>query len=247
MRISSSPSRLPWLLLPAAALTAALAAGCSGSAGGGSAESSPSTSAGSSGQAGGRSYSLPDSVRTLKVNNRVGTVRVTANSGSSQVRVTEQPTGGPTASHQVSGSTGTLKASCSGPTDCHMNYTVTMPSDVALDVNGAVGKVTLQGGPTKTTISTDAGQVIGSGLARGSYTVNTKAGQVSLKFAAAPSLVKVSTTAGAIGVTVPATASYKVNTSSDVGTTDVNVRNQAQAANKINLHATFGHISLNKG
>jgi hypothetical protein len=38
-----------------------------------------------------------------------------------------------------------------------------------------------------------------------------------------------------------------VSASSDVGDTDVKVNNKAQAGNKIDLHATFGHISLNKG
>lgn len=245
MKFASGPKWIPRLLLPAGVLAVALAAGCSVSTGG---SSSPSPSgSGSSGQAAGRSYSLPAGLHTLKVNNRVGTVRVTASSGSSRVRVTEQPSGGPTVSHKVSGSTGTLTASCSGPTDCHMDYLVKMPSNVALNVTGAVGKVTLQGGPTKADISTDAGQVTGSGLTRGSYTVNTKAGQVSLKFASAPSLVKVSTTAGAIGVTVPGSSSYRVKADSDVGTSDVSVHNNTQAANKIDLHATFGHISLNKG
>jgi hypothetical protein len=246
MTIGSGQNWRYRLLIPAAVLATALAAGCSVSTGGGSSPS-PTGTGTASGQAGGRSYSLPASVKTLKVNNRVGTVNVTASSGSSRVQVTEQPTGGPSSSHQVSGSTGTLTASCSGPSDCHMNYQVKMPSDVALRVDGAVGKVTLQGGPSKTDISTDAGQVTGSGLPRGSYTVNTKAGQVSLKFAAAPSLVKVSTTAGAIGVTVPGSSSYRVSASSDVGDTDVKVNNKAQAGNKIDLHATFGHISLNKG
>jgi len=246
MTIASGRSGLSRLLIAAAALATALAAGCSASGGGGSSPA-PSASGSASGQAGMRSYSLPASVRTLKVNNRVGTVNVTAGSGSSRVQVTEQPTGGPSSSHQVSGSTGTLTASCSGPSDCHMNYQVKMPSDVALNVTGAVGKVTLQGGPSKADISTDAGQVTGSGLIRGSYTVSTKAGQVSLKFAAAPSLVKVSTTAGAIGVTVPGSSSYRVKASSDIGSTDVNVPSKAQASNNIDLHATFGHISLNKG
>jgi Putative adhesin len=246
MKIASGPKWVPQRLLPAGVLAVALAAGCSVSTGG-SSSSSPAGSAGSSGQAAGRSYSLPAGLHTLKVNNRVGTIRVTASSGSSRVQVTEQPGNGPTASHKVSGSTGTLSASCSGPTDCHMDYQVKMPSNVALDVTGAVGKVALQGGPTKADISTDAGQVTGSGLARGSYTVNTKAGTVNLKFASAPSLVKVGTTAGAIDVTVPGSSSYRVKADSDVGTSDVSVHNNAQAANKIDLHATFGHISLNKG
>jgi hypothetical protein len=247
MKTALDAIRVPRLLLIMGAVAAVLAAGCSVSTGG---SSSPSSSApqGSSAPAGGRSFNLPASVHTLMVNNRVGTLRVTATHGSSQIHVVEQPTGKSTASHHVAGSTATISASCpDSPTDCHMAYQVTMPSTVVLNVDGAVGEVTLRGGLNKAHIKTDAGKVSGSGLGRGSYTVATQAGQVDLTFASAPSLVKVNTDAGSINVTVPGNASYRVNASSDIGSGDVSLPNHANAANKIDLHADIGQVSLHKG
>jgi len=58
---------------------------------------------------------------------------------------------------------------------------------------------------------------------------------------------QVTTDAGAIDVTVPGDASYKVTTSSTVGVQDVTVPNDANAANVIDLHAEVGHISLHQG
>jgi hypothetical protein len=77
--------------------------------------------------------------------------------------------------------------------------------------------------------------------------VATQVGEVDLAFASAPARVKVTTTAGAIDVTVPGGASYKVTTSSDVGDQDVTVPSDTNAANVIDLHAQVGHISLHQG
>lgn len=86
----------------------------------------------------------------------------------------------------------------------------------------------------------------GSGLGRGSYTVATQAGQVDLGFASAPTLVKVTTDAGAISVTVPGNASYRISASSGIGSSDVALPNHANAANKIDLHAQIGEVSVHK-
>jgi hypothetical protein len=202
---------------------------------------------GSFSPSGGRSYTLPANVRTLKVNNEAGAVRVTATRGSAQIRVVEQPTGNPTSHHNVSGSTATIGSSCAGVhISCHMDYQVTMPAGVALDVAGDVGLVTLQGGPDKAHIKTAAGKVSGTDLGRGSYTVETQAGQVDLTFASAPALVKVTTDAGAIHVSVPGNAAYRISASSGIGTTDVALPNDASAANVIDLHAQIGEVSLHK-
>jgi hypothetical protein len=210
---------------------------------------SPASAAshGSVSPAGGRSYTLPANVRTLKVNNETGSLRVTATRGSSQIQVVEQPSGNPTAHHNVAGTAATIGSSCPGVhISCHMDYQVTMPSGVALDVAGDVGQVTLQGGPDKAHIKTAAGRVSGTALGRGSYTVETTAGQVDLTFASAPALVKVTTDAGAINVTVPGNASYRISASSTIGTTDVALPNDASAPNVIDLHAQVGLVSVHK-
>jgi len=234
MKMSFDRARFPRRLLLILTVAAMLLAGGTISAAGSSAA--------------GHSYNLPATVRTLKVSNRAGTIRVIATRGSSPIHVVEQPTGQPSAYHKVAGSTATIGASCPGAAvDCHMDYQVTMPAGVALTVQGAVGQVILQGGPTMVHITTDVGKVSGTGLGRGSCTVDTKAGQVDLTFTSAPALVKVTTTAGAISVTVPGNASYRVSASSGIGTEDVSVPNDASAANVIDLHAQVGEVSLHKG
>jgi hypothetical protein len=239
--ISSDGTRFRRLLLVIVGASAVLLDGCSS---GGS-----SSANGSSSQPAGRSYNLPSSVKTLEVSNQ-GTTQVTAVQSSSQISVVERPTGDVTSDHNVAGSTGTVSSHCPGGInirDCHMDYQITMPPSVALNVRGDVGLVRLQGGPARAQIQTDAGEVSGTGLGHGSYTVKTEVGRVKLTFTSAPTLVKVSTSVGAIDVTVPGNASYRVNASSEVGEKDVTVPSDATATSVIDLHAEVGTVSLHKG
>jgi DUF4097 and DUF4098 domain-containing protein YvlB len=127
-----------------------------------------------------------------------------------------------------------------------MKYELTMPTSIALNVTGAAGQVNLQGGPTNAHIKTTAGEVSGSQLGRGSYTVATEAGRVDLSFASAPTLVKASTSAGEINVTVPGNASYRVKASAPVGDEEVAVPNDRTAANVIDLRAEAGTVFVRK-
>jgi hypothetical protein len=216
-------------------------AGCGGSS---------STGAKSSSQAGGHNYDLPSSVHAVKIASDVATVRVTASHGASKIHVVERSIGDASSGHNVAGSTAAVTSHCpEGITfsDCHMDYQLTMPANIALDVNGAAGEVVLQGGPTNAHIHTTAGEVSGTGLGGGSYTISADAGKVDLAFTSAPTLVKVTTGAGEINVTVPANASYRVKASSDFGDDDVKVPNDGSARNVIELHADAGSISLHTG
>jgi hypothetical protein len=238
--ISSDGTRFRRLLLVIIGASVVLLAGCSSGA--------SSTANGSSSQTAGRNYNLPSSVKTLEVSNQGGTTQVTAS--SSQISVVERPTGDATSDHNVAGSAGTVSSHCPGGIsirDCHMDYQITMPPSVALNVRGDVGLVRLQGGPARAQIQTDAGEVSGTGLGHGSYTVKTEVGRVKLTFTSAPTLVKVSTSVGAIDVTVPGNASYRVNASSEVGEKEVTVPSNATATNVIDLHTEVGTVSLHKG
>jgi hypothetical protein len=175
---------------------------------------------------------------------------VTAAAGAGQIHVVQRPAGKPTAYRKTAGSAATIGASCPGGIhfgDCHMDYQIQLPPGTALTVTGDAGRVILHGALTRAQVTTDAGQVSGTGLGRGSFTVVTKVGKVDLAFASAPARVKVTTDAGAIDVTVPGSASYKVTTSTTVGDQDVTVPSNANAANVIGLHADVGHISLHQG
>jgi Putative adhesin len=244
MKISYAMARCRRLLLAAGAVTIMVLAGCTVSTG-----SSPPP-AGSTTLPAGATYNLPAGVKTLTVSNQAGTTQVTAASGAGQIHVVQRPAGKPTAYRKTAGSAATIGARCPGGIhlgDCHMDYQIQLPPGTALTVAGDAGRVILHGGLTKAQVTTHAGQVSGTSLGRGSFTVATQVGEVDLAFASAPARVKVTTDAGAIDVTVPGGASYKVTTSSTVGDEDVTVPNDANAANVIDLHAEVGHISLHQG
>jgi hypothetical protein len=200
--------------------------------------------------AGRRHLHLPAGVKTLTVNNQAGTTQVTATSGAGQIHVVQRPAGKPTAYRKTAGSAATIGANCPGGIhfgDCHMDYQIQLPPGTALTVAADAGRVILHGGLTRAQVTTDAGQVSGTGLGSGSFTVATQVGEVDLAFASAPARVKVTTTTGAIDVTVTGGASYKVTTSATVGDEDVTVPSDANAANIIDLRAEVGHISLRQG
>ena len=246
MKISYGMARCRRLLLAAGAVAIMILAGCTVSTGG----SSSPPPAGSTTQPAGATYNLPAGVKTLTVNNQAGTTQVTAASGAGQIHVVQRPAGKPTAYRKTAGSAATIGANCPGGIhfgDCHMDYQIQLPPGTALTVAADAGRVILHGGLTRAQVTTDAGQVSGTGLGSGSFTVATQVGEVDLAFASAPARVKVTTTAGAIDVTVPGGASYKVTTSATVGDEDVTVPSDANAANIIDLRAEVGHISLHQG
>jgi hypothetical protein len=156
---------------------------------------------------------------------------VTAAAGAGQIHVVQRPAGKPTAYRKTAGSAAAIGARCPGGIhfgDCHMDCQIQLPPGTALTVTGDAGRVILHGGLTRAQVTTRAGQVSGTGLGRGSFTVATQAGEVDLAFASAPARVK-------------------VTTSSAVGDQDVTVPSNANAANVIDLHAEVGHISLHQG
>lgn len=257
MKTSFDTIRSPALLVIGVVI-AVLAVGCgsstssSSSAGGSGISSSTASSTATqpSSQAGGRSYDLPASARTLKIDNETGSLLVTAGQGSSPIHVVKQPTGSASSSRSVAGSVATIASRCPGGIsleDCHMDYEVTMPSSIRLIVNGSAGRISLKGGPANVQLKASAGEVSGSNLARGSYMVATGAGKVDLSFASPPTLVKVKTDAGEIDVTVPGNASYRVKASAPIGEENVAVPNDSTAANVIELSATVGSVFVHKG
>ena len=246
MKISYGMARSRLLLAAGAVTIMMILAGCTVSTGG----SSSPPPAGSTTQPASATYNLPAGVKTLTVNNQAGTTQVTAASGAGQIHVVQRPAGKPTAYRKTAGSAATIGASCPGGIhfgDCHMDYQIQLPPGTALTVAGDAGRVILRGGLTRAQVTTDAGQVSGTGLGRGSFTVATQVGEVDLAFASAPARVKVTTDAGAIDVTVPGGASYKVTASAAVGDKDVTVPSDASAVNVIDLRADVGHISLHPG
>ena len=196
------------------------------------------------------SYSLPASVKSLKVKGEVGEVDVTARKGASKVSVVEKRTDKAKPSHSVAGSTATLKYSCPGGFNidtCRVDYDVTLPARAAIDVDNSAGEIKLNGALTDVAAKTDAGKIAASALGRGTVNASTSAGQVDLAFASAPRLVTTSTDAGSTTITVPGTASYRVKASTSVGDTNVKVPNDPSAQNRIEAKTDVGDITIKKG
>jgi Putative adhesin len=196
------------------------------------------------------SYGLPASVKSLTVDGAVGKVDVTAEKGASAIRVVEKRTDNARPSHTDSGSTGALKYDCPDGFDvdtCRVDYEITMPDTVGIDIDNSAGEVTLDGALTRVDASTDAGKISGKGLGGGLVKASTKAGELNLGFTGAPRLVTTSATTGSTTITVPGSASYQVNADAEVGDTDVKVPNDPSAQNRIQAKTDVGEITIKSG
>src|SRR5262249_3821633 len=155
-------------------------------------------------------------VTSLRIDGDAVAIDVTAADSAKEITVKEQRRGRATTTKDVTGSSATLAAKCpsglSFGINCSVDYTVTMPAQVALAVDGTAGDMKLVGPFKNATIATKAGRVEGTSLGAGTYAVTTNAGEVNLKFAAPPNSVTAKGDIGEIVLTVPGGTKYAVTT-----------------------------------
>ena len=209
-------------------------------------------SAGSSGSAQNRStYQLPTTVTSLRIDGDAVAIDVTAADNVKTITVMEQLHGRATTTKGVTASSATLTAKCpSGLTfgvGCSVDYTVAMPAQVALNVDGTAGDMTLIGPFANATVSTKAGRVEGTSLGAGTYEVTTNAGEVKLKFASPPNLVKVKSDVGEVVLTVPGGTKYAVTTDTTVAVKNIDVDQDPTSTHHIDVTTTVGAVTINKG
>jgi putative adhesin len=214
--------------------------------------SATGTSGSSSGSApNGGNYQLPTTVTSLRIDGDAVSIDVTAQDSASVVTVREQLHGKVTTTKNVTGSSATLTAKCpsgfSFGVDCSVEYTVTMPARVTLNVDGAAGDMKLNGPFANATISTKAGRVHGTSLGAGTYEVTTNAGEVNLKFASPPNSVKVKSDVAAVALTVPGGTKYAVTTDTTVGIKNVEVDQDSSSTHRLDVTTTVGTITIDKG
>ena len=151
----------------------------------------------------------------------------------------------------MTGSSATLTAKCpsgfSFGVDCSVDYTVTMPARITLNVDGTAGDMKLNGPFANTTISTKAGRVHGTSLGAGTYEVTTNAGEVNLKFASPPNSVKVKSDVAEVVLTVPGGTKYAVTTDTTVGIKNVEVEQDSSSTHRLDVTTTVGAITIDKG
>lgn len=242
------PSR--WMVgMSLSALLVIAVAGCSSVSNG---RAPTGTSASSSGSAqNGGNYQLPSTVTSLRIDGDAVSIDVTAQDSASAVTVREQLHGKATTTKEVTGSSATLTAKCpsgfSFGVDCSVDYTVTMPARITLNVDGTAGDMKVNGPFANATISTKAGRVLGTSLGAGTYEITTNAGQVNLKFASPPNSVKVKSDVAEVALTVPGGTKYAVTTDTTVGIKNVEVEQDSSSTHRLDVTTTVGAITIDKG
>jgi hypothetical protein len=214
--------------------------------------STTGTSESSSGPApNGGNYQLPSIVTSLRIDGDAVSINVTAQDSASAITVREQLHGKATTTKDVTGSSATLTAKCpsgfSFGVDCSVDYTVTMPARITLNVDGTAGDMKVNGPFANATISTKAGRVLGTSLGAGTYEVTTNAGQVNLKFASPPNSVKVKSDVAEVVLTVPGGTKYAVTTDTTVGIKNVKVDQDSSSTHRLDVTTTVGAIRIEKG
>lgn len=210
------------------------------------------TSASSSGSAQNRAtYQLPTTVTSLRIDGDAVAIDVTAADSAKAISVREQLHGRATTTKDVTSSSATLTAKCpsglSFGVGCSVDYTVTMPARVTLNVDGTAGDMKLIGPFANATISTKAGRVEGTSLGAGTYEVTTNAGEVNLKFTSPPNSVKVKSDVGEVVLTVPGGTKYAVTTETTVAVKNIDVDQDSSSTHRIDVTTTVGAVTINNG
>jgi hypothetical protein len=210
------------------------------------------TSASSSGTAqNGSTYQLPTTVTSLRIDGDAVAIDVTAAESAKAITVREQLHGRATTTKDVTSSSATLTAKCpsglSFGVGCSVDYTITMPAQVRLNVDGTAGDMKLIGPFANATLSTKAGRVEGTSLGAGTYEVTTNAGEVNLKFASPPNSVKVKSDVGEVVLTVPGGTKYAVTTETTVAVKNIDVDQDSSSTHRIDVTTTVGAVTINKG
>jgi hypothetical protein len=168
-----------------------------------------------------QSYDVPGKIAFLEARTGAGDI-VVNESDRTGVHVTEtlhwrgdRPKDG----HAVNGDRLTLDYRCRS---CAVDYKVEIPRGLEVKLDSGSGTFTLRGLTGPVAASTGSGDIDAQGLTGKRVTAGTGSGEVKLRFAAAPDLVKVETGAGDGLVWVPRGA-YNVTTQTGAGNRTVEV------------------------
>jgi DUF4097 and DUF4098 domain-containing protein YvlB len=193
------------------------------------------------------SYQIDQPVTALVVDARAASVAITVDDGP--VTVAEEHRYSktePTTTHRVDGQTLRLTESGCGDDDarCDVGYTIRMPRAMSADITAQAGAVKLNGLAGDVHVTTQAGAVEGRALTSDEMTVKTEAGAASLEFAEAPTLVRTTSSAGAIEILVPDTTAYAVDVQNAVGARSVGVDQDPGSAHRIEVHTDVGAVEI---
>lgn len=192
-------------------------------------------------------YQIDEPVTALAIGTRAAGVEI--KTGNGPVTVTEEyrySKGKPTTAHQVEGATLRLTESGCGDDDarCEVRYRIRVPAAMSVEITAQAGAVDVDGLAGTLHVSTQAGAVEGRALTSDEVTVRTEAGATSLEFLEAPTLIRTTTSLGAVELRVPRTEAYAVDVHTGVGGNSVRVDKDPASTHRIEVRSEVGAVSV---
>jgi hypothetical protein len=191
-------------------------------------------------------FAVTARVTTLVIKSGSGSIDVTGSDRGS-IAVSQQASYGktpPTATHVVSGTTLTLGYTCPSEFVCSVSYDVQVPAGVAVQVSSSAGTITLMSLAGPVSAQTTAGLITATGLTSPTASLKSNAGGIDATFSSAPVSVHATTHVGPISISVPASASYAIDTHTYVGSSTVTVPKSPASAHAISASSDLGSITI---
>ncbi|MFF5075798.1 DUF4097 family beta strand repeat-containing protein [Actinoplanes sp. NPDC000266] len=198
-------------------------------------------------ETGEKTYKTDTPITALVVDARAATVTIETADGPVSVREEHRWSDRrPTTANTVDGQTLRLTESGCGGDDvrCDVKFHVVMPAAVSADISSQAGAVKIDGLTGNLRVRSQAAAVEATALGAGQVTVETRAGAVSLEFAEAPGLARVTSDAGAVTVRVPDTTAYAVEAAVSMGARDVSVREDPTSPHHIQVKTSAGAVRI---
>lgn len=193
-----------------------------------------------------QNFTISAHITTLVINGDSASIAVTG-SNRRTILVSQQPYYSkkpPASTRRVSGSTLTLSYNCPAEAICGVTYNVQVPRGVAVQAGSPAGSITLTSLAGAVTAQTDAGLISATDLSSPTARLRSNAGGIVAAFSRVPDSVQASTNIGPISITVPGSASYKINTHTYVGTSNISVRKSASSPHVITASSDLGSITI---
>ena len=155
--------------------------------------------------------------------------------------------GGTDHAARVRGNRLLVDASCAVPVAywCTASYTLRVPRDVKLVVWSGSGEVTVSGTTADVDLTTDHGSIDASRLRSQYARASSQHGSIRLGFATAPMQVQASSAHGDLTVVVPRSGeAYRVDLSTDHGSTSADVHTDSTVRRTIELSSQHGDVTV---
>ena len=188
-------------------------------------------------------------VRVVDVEVDVESVEVLARRGSSTQleRVIAWSLKRPTISQRREGDRLVVRSSCPAQIGrgCSGTVRLLVPPDTEVRASSSAGSVRVVGLAGTVQLDSSAGSVEAIDLFSANLSASSSAGSVSLSFAAAPTLVSATSSAGTVEVLVPrGNETYRVDAGSSAGSSDVSVRTDPGSPRVLRARSSAGSVRI---